>query len=340
MSSAGDITTESESLPSCSHISSSDDENLPKNMFQHKKAPFFKSNLNDTFDRQIELKSLQAQLAQLELELSSERENTISFRKKLTQANKEKFEQAARFNEEACKLHTQNAALQAKIEQQSEFTEHLEFELDKNRKQLEKEQKAAGTRAVSNAHSIEQLEELLNDARAKISSLESQNEQNKRSMLVQVEQLKETIADRDRILRETVQEQQNVIAERNTLNEVIQQQQETIGEHRNQFTDLKIELDKVKEHLAEANARVKSLTVSEQDYREQLEVVQQNSKELSEAIEAEKTSHLESKFNSELVQLKINDLENSMQHQKVVNDGLQENVNTLSGQATGTGESV
>jgi len=31
-------------------------------------------------------------------------------------------------------------------------------------------------------------------------------------------------------------------------------------------------LDKVKEHLAEANARVKSLTVSEQDYREQLEV--------------------------------------------------------------------
>jgi len=42
-------------------------------MFQHKKAPFFKSNLNDTFDRQIELKSLQAQLAQLELELSSER---------------------------------------------------------------------------------------------------------------------------------------------------------------------------------------------------------------------------------------------------------------------------
>lgn len=47
-------------------------------------------------------------------------------------------------------------------------------------------------------------------------------------MLVQVEQLKETIADRDRILRETVQEQQNVIAERNTLNEVIQQQQEYV----------------------------------------------------------------------------------------------------------------
>lgn len=58
--------------------------------------------------------------------------------------------------------------------------------------------------------------------------MESQNEQNKRSMLVQVEQLKETIADRDRILRETVQEQQNVIAERNTLNEVIQQQQEYV----------------------------------------------------------------------------------------------------------------
>lgn len=47
-------------------------------------------------------------------------------------------------------------------------------------------------------------------------------------MSVQVEQLKETIADRDRILRETVQEQQNVIAERNTLNEVIQQQQEYV----------------------------------------------------------------------------------------------------------------
>ena len=44
--------------------------------------------------------------------------------------------------------------------------------------------------------------------------------------MAQVEQLRETIADRDRILRETVQEQQNVIAERNTLNEMLQQQQE------------------------------------------------------------------------------------------------------------------
>ena len=70
--------------------------------------------------------------------------------------------------------------------------------------------------------------ELLNDAKSKIQSLETLCSNNEKSNLAQVEQLRETIADRDRILRETVQEQQNVIAERNTLNEMLQQQQEYV----------------------------------------------------------------------------------------------------------------
>ena len=70
--------------------------------------------------------------------------------------------------------------------------------------------------------------ELLNDAKSKIQSLETLCNNNEKSNIAQVEQLRETIADRDRILRETVQEQQNVIAERNTLNEMLQQQQEYV----------------------------------------------------------------------------------------------------------------
>lgn len=67
---------------------------------------------------------------------------------------------------------------------------------------------------------------MLNEAKAKIESLESQSNSSERGMAAQVEQLRETIADRDRILRENVQEQQNVLAERNTLSELAQQQQE------------------------------------------------------------------------------------------------------------------
>lgn len=70
--------------------------------------------------------------------------------------------------------------------------------------------------------------ELLNEAKVKIQSLESQIHRAEKSTAAQIEQLTETIADRDRILRETVQDQQNVIAERNTLNEMLQQQQEYV----------------------------------------------------------------------------------------------------------------
>jgi len=45
MSSAGDITTESESLPSCSHISSSDDE-VCNNLYTKK---FFISRKHNEF---------------------------------------------------------------------------------------------------------------------------------------------------------------------------------------------------------------------------------------------------------------------------------------------------
>ena len=67
---------------------------------------------------------------------------------------------------------------------------------------------------------------MLNEAKDKIAAIESQHEINEKGMLAQVEQLKETVADRDRILRETVQEQQNAISERNTLSELVQQQQQ------------------------------------------------------------------------------------------------------------------
>lgn len=67
---------------------------------------------------------------------------------------------------------------------------------------------------------------MLNEAKAKISALESDSDNTERGMTAQAEQLRETIADRDRILRETMQEQQNVIAERNTLGDMCRQQQE------------------------------------------------------------------------------------------------------------------
>lgn len=62
---------------------------------------------------------------------------------------------------QACKLQTQNAGLQAQIERQGEFTEQLEFELTRTKKQLDIEQKLAKTREQQGAESLEQLEGIL-----------------------------------------------------------------------------------------------------------------------------------------------------------------------------------
>lgn len=98
-----------------------------------------------------------------------------------------------------------------------------------------------------------------------------------------------------------------------------------------QFGELQREFEKTREHLREANSKVDSLTLSEQQYKLEIEVsssptsfrliknilvlsetgqhvfgsqdLKKNARELSEAIEAERTAHLESKFNSELVQV-------------------------------------
>ncbi|XP_067928660.1 coiled-coil domain-containing protein 171-like isoform X2 [Watersipora subatra] len=332
MSSVGEMTADSDSPVSCSQLSSSDDEVLHQGLAGRRKTAFYKANLNDTFDRHIELKSLQAQLGQHQAELAAEREASLSFRKKLTMSNKEKFEQAAKFNEETCRLITENAALQARLERQGELTEQLEFELDRARKQMQNEQKSSTSKSQENAETVEQLEEMLCEAKTRIQTLEVERDSIERGRQAEMTRLQETVADRDRILRETVQEQESVLSERNSLSEVVRQQQETIQQHRSEFSDLKVEFEKMRKHLSDTNHELKSLSATEREHRIEIETLQQMNRELSESIEAEKTSHLESKFNGELVQLKINDVHNSLEHQKCVNEGLQENVDTLTGQ--------
>lgn len=67
------------------------------------------------------------------------------------------------------------------------------------------------------------------EAKDRIRNLESESSNNERGLEAQVEQLTATIADRDRMLRETLQEQQTTITDRNSLNDVMDQQLELVS---------------------------------------------------------------------------------------------------------------
>lgn len=146
-------------------------------------------------------------------------------------------------------FQSKNASLQAQLEKQIDYTEQLEFELTKVRKQIEKDAATASQKIQDNVSTIEQLEgnytqpqflfiqlhavvytdvlsaETLQNLQAKLSAAQNQSSDTERSMRAKIEQLKETINNRDRILGETVQQHQSTLAEHETLSQLVQQQE-------------------------------------------------------------------------------------------------------------------
>ncbi|XP_077201235.1 coiled-coil domain-containing protein 171 isoform X2 [Paroedura picta] len=105
-------------------------------------------------------------------------------------------------------------------------------------------------------------------------------------------------------------------AERSELHFLLQEKNSVVQSVHQKLQDLELEHSNNSEVIRRQNSELEFSAEREARLKKELDAATARIKKLEENIEAERAAHLESKFNSEIIQLRIRDLEGALQVEK------------------------
>ncbi|XP_065512454.1 coiled-coil domain-containing protein 171 isoform X2 [Caloenas nicobarica] len=243
----------------------------------------------------------------------SEVDTVEDLRKKLCQAKKEKLDLTIKHNQELSGCESQIVKLRSEIEKGEAVRQSLEYELAIARKDARLKMYAA--------------EQELSDAKTKLVELQVLNgklhqkvaETEKMFHIAQQkwqEQHQRLASEKDDIRRTCKSEYELLLKERTKLESVLQEQNNALQNMHKKMKDVEVEHNGCAELLRCQASELEYSAEREERLKKELEAATVRIKKLEENIEAERAAHLESKFNSEIIQLRIRDLEGALQVEK------------------------
>uniref|UniRef100_A0AAZ3S794 Coiled-coil domain-containing protein 171-like n=2 Tax=Oncorhynchus tshawytscha TaxID=74940 RepID=A0AAZ3S794_ONCTS len=128
--------------------------------------------------------------------------------------------------------------------------------------------------------------------------------------------LQQEVEERDGLVLSANTENDQLTAENKHLHTLLQDQEETLQELKRRMGEVQRERERDGEALRRQTSELGYITEREERMKKELETALQRVKTLETNIESERAAHLESKFNSEIIQLRIRDLEAALQVEK------------------------
>ncbi|AWO97302.1 putative coiled-coil domain-containing protein 171-like [Scophthalmus maximus] len=218
---------------------------------------------------------------------------------------KEKLELTSGHNRELCRLQAELTRLRSSVERGEAQGAELQYQLTLSQRdaaraaELSRDKRSLTERAAELQQTVQELQRALDITR-------QAREEDQHALQQEVE-------ERDKLIHSLSSENQQ-------LHQLLQEQEAALDERERRMEEAREEREKeareVREERkkeAEANRRqadeLKYLMEREERSRREKEASDQQLRSLESNIEAERAAHLESKFNSELVQLRVRDLE-------------------------------
>ncbi|KAK6313851.1 hypothetical protein J4Q44_G00153100 [Coregonus suidteri] len=128
--------------------------------------------------------------------------------------------------------------------------------------------------------------------------------------------LQQEVEERNGLVLSANTENDQLTAENTHLHTLLQEQEETLQELKRRLGEVQRERERDGEALRRHTSELGYITEREERMKKELETTLQRVKTLETNIESERAAHLESKFNSEIIQLRIRDLEAALQVEK------------------------
>ncbi|XP_018412997.1 PREDICTED: coiled-coil domain-containing protein 171 [Nanorana parkeri] len=232
------------------------------------------------------------------------------------QLNKSKHDNIvlmSKHNEEllACENHV--TRLRCEVEKGDAVRQSLEYDLAVARKECSMERMALEEEKAKAIRVQEHFKEQIEELHRKMQTLQEHFQTTEFSWQDARKALESDLQIRDQAIENCRKEQEMLMVDKSKTEAVIQRQNVIIQEMQHKLHELSIEnnthKDTVRRHKSELGLNLER----EERIKKEVEAARERVMKLEENIEAERAAHLESKFNSEVIQLRIRDLEASLE---------------------------
>lgn len=235
------------------------------------------------------------------------------------QLNKSKHDNIvlmSKHNEELQACENQVTRLRCEVEKGDAGRQSLAYDLAVARKECSMERMALEEEKTKAIRVQEHFKEQIEELHRKMKTLQEHFQTTEFSWLDARKALESDLQIRDQAIENCRKDQEMLMADKSKMEAVIQRQNVIIQELQQKLHELSLQnntnMDTMRRHKSELGLNLER----EERIKKEVEAARERVKKLEENIEAERAAHLESKFNSEVIQLRIRDLEASLEVEK------------------------
>ncbi|XP_053271862.1 coiled-coil domain-containing protein 171 [Pleuronectes platessa] len=221
-------------------------------------------------------------------------EETGRLRWRINELEKEKLELTSTHNQELCKLQAALARFRSSVERGEAQRVELQYQLTVSQRDAERVAELSRDKHSLTEQAAE-LHQTVHDLQKALDITRQAREEDQHALQQEVE-------ERDKLI-------QSFSSENQQLRQLLEEQEEILQESETRIAEVKEEAEKEAEVNRRQAGELKYLMEREERSRREKEASDQRGRSLESNIEAERAAHLESKFNSELIQLRVRDLE-------------------------------
>ncbi|KAJ7371526.1 hypothetical protein OS493_024866 [Desmophyllum pertusum] len=253
-------------------------------------------------------------------------------RRKLARGEEEQADKIREFNEEIMGLQSQSAKLRSAVEKGEANRQKLEYDLTIANRVTNQEKRAAAERESALQKTNASLKENVSQLKKQLQNVEEAFEGTRQSGKNEEHKSNQLIAEKENMILHLTNQLQIEGEEKRKLHVVIEEQESLYTELQEKCSSLQTQRSSQGETLQKQLRDLEFCSDKEDRLKKEIEQYQERIKSLEESIEAERTAHLETKFNSEIVQLRVRDLEGALEVEKSAVDEAKHNLDTLTKQ--------
>lgn len=283
-------------------------------------------------DKLSDWNKYQLQIKQLRQDLESERQLASQSRKKLNTVEIEKLELSSKMNSELISRDGEIARLRSLLEKSEATHQNLEYELLRAHQDLKQISERFSECKIALEAENQKLKEDVSRLNSQLGEIQDKLMSCEQKEKVSTFKYKTSISEKESFMSHLRSENESLKTEKDQLQISVSHHQTSMRDMAKRLKDVEDLKTNFEEQLSQMQQDLNLHQDQEATLKRDLHTAFGRIKSLEGTIEAERASHLETKFNSEVIQLHVQDLEKALEMEQTANKESKKNLNQVNKQ--------
>ncbi|PIK57121.1 putative coiled-coil domain-containing protein [Apostichopus japonicus] len=243
-------------------------------------------------------------------------------RQRINGLEEQRLQLTTTHNEQITNLEGDVALWRAQAERGEASKQKLEYELAVLKKALAREKESARSKEHEMKKNLQQHEGMNNELATKAEELSKTLQLRDKETRQVVEAFKKEVNQKESEVKRLRDENERLRKDKEQIENVFAEQENLYSDAQEKLANLRMERDTQTESVRRQLKDLHYSAEREERFKKEMEVALTKIKTLEENTEAERAAHLETKFNSELIQLRVRDLQGALEVEKAAHSEL------------------